>query len=96
MSESPTLGEQRVRATFNPSENETVANLKKKTAALIDNCQNLVPEGAEISGEQRRLIALAQTAFEEACMWAVKAATYSEPGKSEPAEEESAEEEEAA
>lgn len=83
-----TLGEQRVRTDFNVSNDDVVAAIKNKSAELINLCQAIRndsavsgPEGEtpeqyhERCGEQHRLIALAQTAYEEAAMWAVKAAT---------------------
>lgn len=63
-----TLGEQRVRTTFNPSASSEVDIIKQKAAELIDLCEGL-------KGKDGRLAALAQTAFEEGAMWAVKAAT---------------------
>lgn len=63
-----TVGEQRVRTEFNPSQNDTVSQIKQKTAELI----NLVETLKEKDG---RLASLAQTSYEEAAMWAVKAAT---------------------
>ncbi len=63
-----TLGEQRVRASFNPNENPEVKEVKAKVAELIDwveGKKSLDP----------RLGALAQTALEEAAMWAVKLVT---------------------
>jgi len=83
----PTLGEQRVRTTFNPSNDGVVDQIKQKTAELINLMQSVKNDEAsktydkseeskkELSGEKFRLIALAQTAYEEAAMWAVKAAT---------------------
>jgi hypothetical protein len=67
-----TLGQDRVRTKFNPSETSNVDVIKQKTAELIDIC-----DGARASDdpEELRLWALAQTAYEEAAMWAVKAAT---------------------
>ena len=68
-----TKGEYRVGLAFNPSQDPTVDIIKAMTAQLInaveaiDNQQN--PERA-------RLKSLAQTAYEEAAMWAVKAATW--------------------
>lgn len=62
------LGAERVRETFNPSGNEMVDKLKRYTADLIDLCEDL-------KQLDPRLAALAQTAYEEAAMWAVKAAT---------------------
>lgn len=62
------LGAARVRETFNPSGNEMVDKLKRYTADLIDLCEDL-------KYKDPRLASLAQTAYEEAAMWAVKAAT---------------------
>lgn len=82
-----TLGEKRVRVSFNPSNESIVDNIKQKSAELIDLLQSLRNDEAsktydkspevlnETSGEKLRLISLAQTAYEEAAMWAVKAAT---------------------
>jgi hypothetical protein len=66
-----TKGELRVRTTFNPSDNSTVAVLKQKSAELINLVEEIPGTGSEII----RLKSLAQTAYEEAAMWAVKAAT---------------------
>ncbi len=65
-----TIGEDRVRIKFNPSEDKGVDHLKMATAHLIDACEDY-----KKSGEQARCAALAQTKYEEAAMWAVKAAT---------------------
>lgn len=85
--QKPTLGELRVRTSFNPNADDTVSVIKNKTAELIDLLNSVrndevsktyekSPEAKqEVSGEKLRLIALAQTAYEEAAMWAVKAAT---------------------
>jgi hypothetical protein len=62
------IGEDRVRTKFNPSANGVVDQLKQKTAELIDLCESL-------KAKDPRLASLAQTAYEEAAMWAVKAAT---------------------
>ena len=82
-----TLGEKRVRTDFNTTKNDVVTILKNRTADLIDICQGMRSEEASAvpdetpaefnqrCGEKLRLIALAQTAYEEAAMWAVKAAT---------------------
>ena len=79
------IGAQRVRESFNPSGDSMVDKIKRYTADLIDLCEELkrdpsvrqVGSGTEmlLGGEQQRLVALAQTAYEEAAMWAVKAAT---------------------
>ena len=82
-----TLGEKRIRTSFNVSGNDAVAKFKNKTAELIDDLQAIKNDEVsktyenseealkDISGEKLRLIALAQTAYEESCMWAVKALT---------------------
>lgn len=63
-----TIGTDRVRLSFNPSANKEVEEIKHLTADLIDRCEAL-------KAKDGRLAALAQTAYEEAAMWAVKAAT---------------------
>ena len=62
------IGEDRVRTKFNPSTGLVVDQIKQKAAELIDICETL-------KAKDGRLASLAQTAFEEAAMWAVKAAT---------------------
>lgn len=71
------IGEDRVRTKFNPSANGIVDQIKQRTAELIDLVATVGPSqpAIEKEGEIRRLRALAQTAYEEAAMWAVKAAT---------------------
>ena len=69
-----TLGEQRVRITFNPSDTSLVNQIKQKSAELIDLCQSM-RDMADTNTEHHRLISLAQTHYEDAAMWAVKAAT---------------------
>ena len=68
-----TIGEARVRTSFNPSNNSQVDQIKQKSAELINICEDM--RQVAKSGEQARCIALAMTAYEEAAMWAVKAAT---------------------
>ncbi len=67
-----TLGQKRVRVTFNPNAHNSVGNvvdeIKQRTAALIDLCE-------ELKAIEPRLASIAQTEFESAAMWAVKAAT---------------------
>ncbi len=87
MSTQKTIGERRVRTEFNPSNTSTVDTLKQKSAELIDIMQSVRNDEVsktydkseeamkELSGEKLRLISLAQTAYEEAAMWAVKAVT---------------------
>ena len=70
-----TLGESRVRIKFNPSTNTFVDQIKQKSAELIDLCEKGRNNGS-VDGEHQRLWSLAQTLYEEAAMWAVKAATF--------------------
>ena len=63
-----TIGEDRVRINFNPGGNMIVNVIKQQTADLISLCETL-------KSKDPRLATLAQTAYEEAAMWAVKAAT---------------------
>jgi hypothetical protein len=74
-----TIGEDRVRIKFNPSDDSLVAQLKQKSAELIDLCEGQKQRDHAPAGnaEVNRLWALAQTAYEDAAMWAVKAATIS-------------------
>lgn len=66
------LGAFRVRESFNPSKDDVVDKLKRYTADLIDIVE-------AIKHLDPRLAALAQTSYEEACMWAVKLATTKKP-----------------
>lgn len=76
MNKEQTLGEKRVRTDFNVSGNGIIDVIKKDTAKLIDTVESLKLLGdGNTTPEKFRLIALAQTAYEEACHWAVKAAT---------------------
>lgn len=74
-------GERMVRVEFNPSGSGHVYLIKEATAKLIDMCDEINPsetatnENIGYLNEVARLVRLAQTAYEEAAMWAVKAAT---------------------
>lgn len=76
-----TLGQRRVKADFNPAKNDLVDQIKNKSAELIDLCEQMrvtetvsgSPITAGISGEKHRLVSIAQTEIETACMYAVKA-----------------------
>ena len=68
-----TLGQRRVRASFNPSQNSLVDSLKAKAAELIDDIDKISQASTE--GEVKRCCAKAMTEIEDAAMWAVKAAT---------------------
>jgi hypothetical protein len=76
---SQTLGQQRVRADFNPLKDELVDQIKNKSAELIDlieklRTQDLHGKATDIlSGEKARVISIAQTEIETGCMYAVKA-----------------------
>lgn len=82
----PTKGEARVRVKFNVvekiAERKNVDGIKYETANLIDFCEDGIKDvkskewNDNAKGEAIRLWSLAQTAYEEAAMWAVKAATY--------------------
>lgn len=71
-----TLGQKRVKAEFNPDKNELVDQIKNKSAELIDLLESMRNTGSyaqKVHSEKHRLISLAQTSYEEAAMWAVKA-----------------------
>jgi len=74
-----TLGEQRVRTSFNPSNDSLVDQVKQKTAELINLMQQFkddtFAQSGPLNSEKFRLIAIAQTEYESAAMWAVKAVT---------------------
>jgi hypothetical protein len=72
-SKTQTLGQSRVRLSFNPSANQDVENIKMRTADLIDLCEDFKKKFN--NGEAARLFSLAQTHFEDAAMWAVKGVT---------------------
>ncbi len=67
------LGEDRVRIKFNPSNNGKVEVLKTQIAQFINTCADYKKKSN--NPEEIRLWALAQTHAEDAAMWAVKAAT---------------------
>lgn len=68
-----TLGEQRVRLSFNPTENPKVDEIKARAAELIDLLESM--KDAEARSEKNRCISIAQTDIETAAMYGVKAAT---------------------
>lgn len=78
------IGEYRVGISFNPSGNVLVDKIKQKTADLINLLQDFkesIPDKSPTDSnkfnyqEVSRLIALAQTHYEDSAMWAVKAVT---------------------
>jgi len=71
-----TIGEDRVRVKFNPGADTTVDVIKKKSAELIDLVETLRQDPVKYpSNHTLQCIEFAQKAYEEAAMWAVKAAT---------------------
>lgn len=76
MEPTTSLGESRVRVSFNVTDNSVVNELKLLAAQLI-NTISAIEDGTNRadSREVARLKALAMTAAEEAAMWAVKAET---------------------
>ncbi len=71
-----TKGEFRVGINFNPSGDDTVGQIKRAAADLIDLIEKIPSDRESMVGNERgRLKALAQTDIETAAMHAVKAAT---------------------
>jgi len=69
-----TLGEKRVRMEFNVNDSSLSEEIKRKSANLIDLLENVKNETKHPDkNERNRLLTLAQTAYEEAAMWAVHA-----------------------
>ncbi len=71
-----TLGQRRVSAKFNPSEEDLVDVIKKKSAELIDLFESMKPVGnigTSFGSEKIRALSTAQTKIETACMYGVKA-----------------------
>lgn len=64
------LGAKRVHLKFNPSENPIVKEIKTRSAELINLVEELRNGGGE---ETQRLVSMAQTEVELACMLMVKA-----------------------
>jgi hypothetical protein len=69
------LGALRVRESFNPGGHELVDKIKRYTADLIDLCHEHQQKCNLDRSEEGRLWSLAMTHYEDAAMWAVKAAT---------------------
>lgn len=74
-----TLGQLRVGVSFNPSKMPEVDEIKRRAAELIDAIDALTIPFEDMDpavvAEFGRDKALAMTAIEDGCMWAVKAAT---------------------
>ena len=73
----PTLGDYRVQTGFNPSGLHEVDQIKAVTASLINNIN---PYSYDENPEIRRWARIAQSKYEEACMFAVKAAVIASKG----------------
>lgn len=67
-----TVGEIRIRPNFNTKKLDSVQIFKNQSAILIDMLEDSRKDGCS---EKQRLISIAQTKLEEACMFAVKAFT---------------------
>src|SRR5258707_15675330 len=72
--QSLTFGEKAVGLSFNPSNDETVQQLKERAAAFIDTCNDY--RNASDDGEVKRMLSVAITEAQTAQMWAVKAVTW--------------------
>lgn len=65
------VGERRIRTDFSKGYYSSIDRIKQKTAHLINEVETLKSNDPEVI----RLVALAQTHFETAAMFATKAAT---------------------
>jgi len=71
-----TLGQIRVRTDFNVTKADNISLVKQQTANLIDMMEDLRKDNRSmIDPEKQRLISIAQSKYEEAAMFAVKALT---------------------
>ena len=70
-------GEKIVRKSSSPTVPADVKEAKRLCAELIDYCYDMTPEKPDtvLLREEERLFGNAATAFEEGCMWLVKALT---------------------
>jgi hypothetical protein len=69
-----TYGEKAVGLTFNPSNNDAVAQCKAEFASVIDRMNDL--RNAVDNAEVKRMCSVAITEAQTAQMWAVKAITW--------------------
>jgi len=69
-----TYGEKAVGLTFNPSNDDAVAQCKQEFAAVIDRMNNL--RNQTDNTEVKRMASVAITEAQTAQMWAVKAITW--------------------
>jgi small-conductance mechanosensitive channel len=68
-----TLGEKRIRTTFNVSGDSEIDKVKQTFAKMIDALEELKKDAPP---EKIRIAALTQTELETACMYYVKVLTY--------------------
>jgi hypothetical protein len=69
-----TYGEKAVGLTFNPSNDDAVANCKAEFARVIDRMNDL--RSTTDNQEVKRMCSIAITEAQTAQMWAVKAITW--------------------
>jgi hypothetical protein len=69
-----TYGEKAVGLTFNPSNDDAVAQCKQEFAAVIDRMNDL--RNSTDNSEMKRMASVAITEAQTAQMWAVKAITW--------------------
>lgn len=69
-----TYGEKAVGLTFNPSNDDAVAQCKQEFAAVIDRMNDL--RNSTDNAEMKRMASVAITEAQTAQMWAVKAITW--------------------
>lgn len=69
-----TFGEKAVGLSFNPSNNESVQQLKEEAASFIDKCND--HRSATEDADVKRMLSVAITEAQTAQMWAVKAVTW--------------------
>ena len=69
-----TYGEKAVGLTFNPSNDDAVAQCKQEFAAVIDRINDL--RNSTDNAEIKRMASVAITEAQTAQMWAVKAITW--------------------
>ncbi|HAT3998581.1 TPA: hypothetical protein I9Y90_000063 [Elizabethkingia anophelis] len=71
-----TLGQIRVRTESDVTKADDISLIKQLTANLIDMLEDLRKDNRSmIDPEKQRLISIAQSKYEEACMFAIKALT---------------------
>lgn len=72
-----TFGEKAVGLTFNPGGSETVNNIKRQFATLIDTIDDMRTLAKDVNNSEIiRMCSLTITDLQTAQMWAVKAATW--------------------